>query len=198
MNDFQFISSLISTLAWPVAVVVLVLVFRIQLGHLLGRIRSYKGMGQELTFGDRLADAENSVDEAVRSAQVKEGGSAPIETEASPLAREAEANPSCVVIRAWEDVASAIVDLSVAWMPDRDWRRNLFSPSLPGELLRAGLLNDEFVKAARELFELRNSVAHGKNNPTPGEAVAYAESAQVLAATARIMADFIVRNRQEL
>ena len=100
------------------------------------------------------------------------------------------------MIRAWEQVAMAISDLASAWMPDRDWKANVFWVGLPNELQRAGLVNDEFVKAARELFDLRSKVAHGKHNPTPGEAVAYAESAQVLAFAARIKAELVTRNRQ--
>lgn len=61
MSGLQFTSSLISNLVWPLVVLILAIVFRAHIAQLLGRIKSYKGMGQELTFGDRLADAENSV-----------------------------------------------------------------------------------------------------------------------------------------
>lgn len=196
MNDFQFASSLISTLAWPVVAIVFVLIFRKQISHLLGNIRSYKGPAGEVSFGDSLADAENSV-EAARSAQLDQDKFAPTELGTSPLARESEANPSFVVIRAWEQITSSISDLAAAWAPERDRRKNLFSLSLTRELQKAGLVNDDFVRAVAELGDLRSRVAHGKSNPTPGEAVAYAESAQVLAATAHIMADFVIRNRPE-
>lgn len=94
MSGFQFTSSLISNLVWPLVVLALVIIFRTHIAQLLGRVKSYKGMGQELTFGDRLADAENSVYEAARSASI--GSSKPDQIDAiepSPLAREADANP---------------------------------------------------------------------------------------------------------
>src|ERR1700733_2929102 len=113
MNWLQFTSSLISILAWPLVVIILVVIFRRQLAHLIGRIKSYKGMGQELTFGDRLADAENSVEEAVSSDTTgKTDPEQADEIEPNPLALEAEANPSFVVIRSYEQVVSALSDLA--------------------------------------------------------------------------------------
>ena len=196
MSGLQFASSLISTLAWPLVVLVLVIIFRRHLADLIGRIKSYKGLGQELTFGDRLADAEDSVEEAARNAQANENAPGCIvNIEPNPLAREAETNPSFVVIRSWEQVVSAVNDLACAGMSGGTASRS-FSTSLLNELRRSELVSEEFFIAVIELRNLRNKVAHGKHNPTPGEAAAYAESAQVLSATAHMMADFVARNRQ--
>lgn len=46
----------------------------------------------------------------------------------------------------------------------------------------------EYFTAVRALRDLRNRVAHGKANPTPGEAITYAESAAELAGAAKVMA----------
>lgn len=198
MNGLQFASSLITGLAWPVVVVILALVFRKHIAALIGRVKSYKGMGQELTFGDRLADAESSVEEAALSVRGNETGPGwAVEIEPSPLAREAEANPSFVVIRSWEQVVSALNDLAGVGLP-MDNRRSRNTSSLLRELQRAELVSSEFATAAAELRDLRNKVAHGEHNPTSGEAAAYAESAQVLSATALLMADFVVRNRESV
>jgi hypothetical protein len=197
MNGLQFFSSLIADLAWPVVVVILALVFRKHIAGLIGRIKSYKGLGQELTFGDRLADAENSVEEAARSVPINETDPRQIDkSEPSPLARDAEANPSFVVIRAWEQVVDAVNALAEIGMPGKYSRSPGFSTSLLRDLQRAELVGPEFVTATFELRDLRNKVAHGMHNPTPGEAVAYAESANSLSVTALITSDFMLRNRQ--
>jgi hypothetical protein len=194
MNDLQFASNLIGSLIWPVVVVGAIVLFRRPLAALIGRVRSYEGLGQKFTFGEELAGAEVSVNEALESVKASQDDTEKrIATEPSPLVREAEANPSFVVIQAWEQLSAALEDLvgaaelnrtprgtPVGWLPDLH-RRELVSP--------------DFVKAVYELRELRNKVAHGQHNPTPGEAVAYAESAQALAATARVRADFVQRNR---
>lgn len=192
MNGLQFASSLISSLVWPMVALVLVAVFRKPLADLIGRIKSYKGLGQELTFGDRLADAENSVEEAARSSPIDKGESEQIESKPSPLTREAEANPSFVIIRSWELVASALSDLVGATIVMHGNRSAVFSAALLEPLQRAGFVSTETAVAVRELRELRNKVAHGQHNPTPGEAVAYAEAAQrlstIMEATAGIAA----------
>ena len=198
MNGLQFTSSLITGLAWPLVVVCIAIVFRRPLAQLLGRIKSYKGLGHELTFGDRLADAEDSVKEAARGVPSEKTGTEQIvDIEPSPLAREADANPSFVVIRSWEQVVSALNDLAgIAGISVGNPRSRNVSSALLRDLRKFELINPEFVTAVTELRDLRNKVAHGEHNPTPGEAAAYAESAQVLSATALMMAEFVARNRQ--
>jgi hypothetical protein len=179
MNWLQFASSLISSLAWPLVVIILVVIFRRQLAHLIGRIKSYKGMGQELTFGDRLADAENSVEEAVSTDTTgKTDPEQADEIEPNPLALEAEANPSFVVIRSYEQVASALSDLAGAAPQKVNPELRRMPAVVLRELQKSGLISAEMARAVNELRYLRNSVAHGKHNPTPGEAITYAESAQ--------------------
>ncbi len=69
MNGFGLTSSLIINLYWPVIVVVAIFIFRKPLSELIGRIRSYKGFGQEVAFGEQLATAENAVQQAVQKAE---------------------------------------------------------------------------------------------------------------------------------
>jgi hypothetical protein len=193
MNSLEFVSTLIGDLIWPFVVLAAIVVFRRPLAELIGRVKSYEGLGQKVTFGEELADAEFSVNEAVES--IKPDTEEPEKraaAEPSPLVREAEANPSFVVIQAWEQLSAELEELVAAAFPDRVPRGTL-AGWLP-DLQRRDMVNTDFVKAVRELRELRNKVAHGRHNPTAGEAVAYAEAAQVMAASAHIMADFITRN----
>lgn len=164
MNGFGLTSSLIINLYWPVIVAFAIFIFRRPLSELLGRIRSYKGFGQEVAFGEKLATAESTVNQAVRAAEPNGSKAGSPVILPNSLASEAEANPSFVVIKSWEELSSALTGITGA--------------ALPGE----------FNKAASELHDLRNRVAHGQNNPTPGEACAYAESAQRLSVVAKASA----------
>jgi hypothetical protein len=181
VNGLAFASSLITSALWPIVVVVAVLVFREPLAGLIGRTKRYEGLGQKLEFGPALAEAEDSVSMAVQDAPTAEKQA---EIEPSPLVREAETNPSYVVLQAWEQLSAAIADLAGVAFPDQrtaSWRS---ARSLP-ELQKRELVSREFANAVVDLRDLRNQVAHGQSKPTPGEAVAYAESAQVLALLAR-------------
>jgi hypothetical protein len=86
----------------------------------------------------------------------------------------------------------ALADLARAAKLERE---NIIRPvAYMADLRRLDLVNDEFVKAVSELRDLRNRVAHGAHNPTPGEAVAYAESAQVLVVVAHTKAYMLSNN----
>lgn len=177
MNGLAFASSLITSALWPIVVIIAIVVFRKPLATLIGRTRRYEGLGQKVEFGPALAEAEDSVSKAVEDAPAVENQA---DAEPSPLIRQAEENPSYVVLRSWEQLATALGNVAEIMLPGRrigSWNSARFLP----ELVRLELVTEDFAKAVRELRDLRNQVAHGQSNPTPGEAAAYAESAQVLA-----------------
>jgi hypothetical protein len=163
------------------------------LAGLIGRVTSYEGLGQKLSFGAQLAGAEASVEAAAQRSELAGKSSDELTpTEPSPLGREAEANPSFVVLQAWERLLASLDDLVGVALPNRAGR----GPSVRWmpELSKREVVSSDFVAAVQALRDLRNRVAHGQHNPTPGEAIAYDESAQQLAFLARLTADFISRN----
>ena len=214
MNNLAFIASVVGSLAVPVTILVTLLVFRGPLGELLGRIISYEGLGQKVNFGQKLAGAEKSVSEAVAQAQESVGrtqlSAADTEkmaadralrkitsTERNPddidlrraglveLAELATSNPSFVVIKAWEELEAALMELVEEAFPGA----RLVSPSLAlPDLIKERHVNTSFANAVRELRGLRNDVAHGQHNPTAGEAVTYQESARELGSIAGLAA----------
>lgn len=177
MNGLEFTSTLLTHLFWPLVVAGAIWLFRKPLSELIGRVRRYEGLGQKLEFGERLAEAEDSVGKAVQETHT---ASERAEIKPSPLVREAEENPSYVVLQAWEQLSGAIADLAGVALPEPTGRaRQNSAQSLP-DLRRREIVTADVVNAVTELRNLRNQVAHGQSKPTPGEAVAYAESAQAL------------------
>jgi hypothetical protein len=187
MTGMEFASTLITHLLWPLVVAGALVFFRKPLTELVSRVRHYEGLGQSVDFGPGLAEAEDSVDKAVEGVQAPENQA---EIEPSPLVREAEANPSFVVLQAWEQLSGAIADIVGAALPGRTGSRNVAAAL--NELRKRELVSSDFANAVTELRVLRNQVAHGQSKPTPGEAVAYTESAQVLAVIARNIANLIM------
>jgi hypothetical protein len=190
VNGLAFASSLITSALWPIVVVVVIVVLRKPLGELIGRTRRYEGLGQKVEFGPGMAEAEDSVGKAMQNAPMAEKAG---EVLPNPLVRQAEDNPSYVVLQAWDQLSLTIADLVGVVLPGK--RTGSWSPleSLPA-LKKSKLVANDFVKAVAELGGLRNQVAHGRSEPTPGEAVAYAEAAQALAITAvRTMEDIIAQ-----
>jgi hypothetical protein len=217
MNYLSFIASVVGSLAIPVTVVTALVIFRRPLGDLVGRVSSYEGMGQKVTFGRKLASAEAAVNVAVAQAheaatdkETLDGSDTERAAKPEPapgsakedhalhqimsaepnigdvdlrsaslvqLAEIATSNPSFTVIKAYDELETAMNELAdmVQLRPDR-----LGLGYLMGLLADARLVSSSFVEAVIDLRDLRNRVAHGRHNPTAGEAVTYVESVRKL------------------
>jgi hypothetical protein len=205
MGAVEFFSVLLGNiLAWPVLVFVLVLMFRKPLAELIGRMKSYEGLGQKVTFGEGLAGTEESVRAAVADIaappEAQELQPAPAD-EWEELAREAETNPSFAIVTAWERLSSVLDTLIRSSIDADDLVRRSSGRSWPTQLdwvhesEKRGIVGANFTQAAYELRGLRNRVAHGQAKPTSGEAVAYVESAKELARAAHVLARLTVQRR---
>ena len=221
MNSLAFVASVVGSLAVPVTVVVVLVLFRGPLTELLGRIISYEGLGQKVNFGRKLAGAEKSASEAVAQAQESEGQTQLpvaaaesmlsdsallkiISPEQNPrdvdlqraglieLAEVATSNPSFVVIKGWEDLQAALRELAEVAFPAA---RVSYPLRLLPDLVSNGYVEESFARAVRDFQGLRDDVAHGKHNPTAGEAVTYLESTRELAAVARGRASYFAARR---
>ena len=62
VNGLGLVASLIASLTWPAVVAGAIILFRKPLAELLGRVKSYEGLGQKVTFGERLAEAATSLE----------------------------------------------------------------------------------------------------------------------------------------
>lgn len=189
MAVLDFISSLLGHfLSWPVLVLAIVFLFRAPVTDLLGRVRSYEGMGQKVTFGEKLAKTEDSVDAAVEAMEAVPHPSLPaadstFAIEPSALEREAETNPSYGVLSAWENLVSRLRDLLGTVQAGEQAARQALPRNagrLVSELQRQEVLSFGARQAIDELRELRNRVAHGQYNPTHGEALAYVRAVEEL------------------
>lgn len=63
----QFVESLVASLAWPIAVVVIVVVLRGRLNALLDRIQNVEGMGLKATFGQEASNVRAEVEGTLRA-----------------------------------------------------------------------------------------------------------------------------------
>lgn len=170
----EFVAALVGHLAWPATVVVLSILFR---GVLSARLRSllhFKGAGLEATFGNELAATEQSVGELLDAAGV------PIEDPSTPRPEsDGRFDPSGMIIRSWEGIVPMLDDLRLRTPSSGRPTRNV--TAMLNQLRRDGVIGSGLVETISRLYELRNAVAHGKHEPTAGEALSYQESAKELA-----------------
>lgn len=175
MDWLEAVSSWISSLAWPVAVVVLVVLLRKPLSTALGTLRHIEAPGVKADFGAVVADAED------RSESLKE--SLPAEASERVPGRQRETDhstthdPSGVIIRAWQLLDDEIVEYAKVAGVLRDGQHESVR-NLVHRLQVAGSLERDATITLLELRDLRNRVAHGVHVPTPGEAITYDTTAE--------------------
>ncbi len=164
----QSFVSLVQALAWPVVILVLVLMFRSQVkGWLSAPMQRFKAGPVEVEFALKLAESETvippvPVHRARREREMREA-----------LKQLAEVEPGSAVLAAHERIYQRLREMVG---PDA----NVSGP-LPGTALAVarvaaarGLITQETVEAIEELTGLRNLVAHsGADAVTTDTALRY-------------------------
>lgn len=171
MDWLTFTVELAKALAWPVAAVVIALMFRDQLKGLLSRVRKGK-----------LGPAEFEFEESVRV--LKSEAAEVTKTPLQPLPKDTLAllatNPRAAIISSWLEVEEALRALLKA--------RNV-APSALGSPLRTlqsvrelGIIDPVFIEFTDELRQLRNRAAHDSDfSPSPESVADFARLAKELA-----------------
>jgi uncharacterized protein YutE (UPF0331/DUF86 family) len=151
MDWLHFFSSIVGSLAWPLAVIVCVVLLRRELAELLRRLRSLKYGGAEFEFGERLQELEEDISHIPEPAP---------ETARNIESRFAEidqySNNSAVFV-SWLEVESVILNLA----RDADvLRQNMPASVAAQRLLDLAIIDEATYRTIRELIELRNIAVH--------------------------------------
>jgi uncharacterized protein YutE (UPF0331/DUF86 family) len=146
----QFTSSIASSLAWPSAIVIVVLILRKGLLSLLPRLKRLKYKDAEAEFGNKLEQAEEEVARLPTSTRLQK----PFSLEHQRLD---ELSANSAVFIAWLGVESTILALA------RDAK--VLKPGVPWTsairiLLDKGLIDSELLRTINELWVLRNVAVH--------------------------------------
>lgn len=176
----EFISEIVSHLAWPVTVLILVILLRKRLSDLLSSITKLKFRDLEMDF-KRLAESAEMLpeDEAPRQ-PISEPNLTFLNSFEKQIMDVATHAPSAAILLAWTGVETAMASAvsRMAISPDPPSMRS------PGHTLdslrRFAELPNEVGDLINEMRELRNKVAyneHHRSSISTESAVAYGESA---------------------
>lgn len=151
MDTATFTSSVIASTAWPVAVVVIVLVFRKPIASALRNLRRIEHRGTAFEFGEKLEQATE------RAAEVK------LELPADDKAEHpvpADLPPRLIVLEAWlrveKELSSALRAVGGESVYNATWRNYRARQAL----VKSGLIQEEMWKLIDYLREMRNEAAH--------------------------------------
>lgn len=164
MNELQFIAALVSALAWPLTVIVIILLLRSHIPSLLTSLRKVKLSGFELELERTRAEVEAALDDA--------GTSAPPPTADEGVSAAAAADPIGTVIRQFTRVEAELrKQLTKAGVANLDGKSAVQLAALGA---REGVFTPAAADTVRGVSVLRNLAAHGNASElTPDKVAEY-------------------------
>lgn len=152
MDILTFISKLAKALAWPVAVVFLVLMLKKPLTELIPLLRKLKYKELEMEFSKEVAELTAKAE----LPQITHATGPLLEAECNRLSNLASFSPRVAIIEAWVDVESAANEVASSFWnqgPSDVMRRN----SKLGEyLLQCKVIDENQLQTFNKLRDLRN------------------------------------------
>lgn len=164
MNGLEFTSAIISALAWPIIVLVIIFILKKPLSQLLINLSRLKYNNLEIDFGKELIKLEKTLEK--QSEQLEQ-------TNENEILSLAEIHPSAAILVAWTMVEKEIADTV---------NRLAISPDYPpynSALKNINLLKEnKYIDTAtyeliNEFRQLRNKVSHAHGD---GEQITYLEA----------------------
>jgi hypothetical protein len=180
VSVLQFIASLVASLAWPVLVVVALLIFRKPLIGLIARATDIQLFGATVRLGKEIQRAAVSTEAAVASAQSRRDltevpKSRPRAEGKNPWLATLSESPSLAAIYAWAGLEKSLRKLGSAFGDSTPSSASV--TDLLAGLEKNSVLEPEFVRAAHDLRLIRNRIAYGTATITEAEGLSFINSA---------------------
>ncbi|HUC49151.1 MAG TPA: DUF4145 domain-containing protein [Xanthobacteraceae bacterium] len=177
MDGYQFVASIIGSvvsLAWPLALIVCVWLFRAQLAALLPNLR-VKHKEWEISF--RLHEAEKAAAKLPPTTGVSEAPPTP--EEKSRLQQIVKLSPRAAILEVRASLEEAVRSFADAiGMKNKDPYTNY--ASLIRNLRVSDLIDANTSALLDDLRAVGNSAAHNQSDPTERDALKFAELAERL------------------
>lgn len=187
MGWLEWSSAVISSTAWPVALVIVALIFRGQINKLLKRIKGAKYGDAEVQFRDELDKIEAQVGELPLPIELASGDAAP-QASSSPTPTQqggalseqpsndkpefvrvasqsekfdelAKLSPSAAVLTAWRDVECELKNsFTKSGLSNQEKAGSPFQIAI--RLYKMGVIDRSTMDIINDLKDLRNTAAH--------------------------------------
>jgi hypothetical protein len=171
MGWLDWSSSLVHSLAWPVAAVIIALLFRVQLRGLLAKVR-------KLTWGDKAVDFAEELDQ-LELASRQDTSRSKKEARPRPVHDRFESllaiSPDAAILDAWQPTEMLIDELADSLYAEGERRRGLIQNI--DLLLSKGIITPPVARMLTELRKLRNVAAH-QGGLSPADAYRFRDIAE--------------------
>jgi hypothetical protein len=185
MDGFQFIASIVGSLAWPTVVVIVLWLNRHRIANLPGWLEEMTlPGGTKLTFRKENAKATLTADRVIElkapsleTGKPQLGEPRTIEEELDRLVME---RPDLAVLDSFRDIEGTLGQIRshMVGFPGKEPTAQRVLP----ELLRGGIIDEDVISLYESLRSARNAVAHGRSagSPSVEEARLFVRNAQIL------------------
>lgn len=167
MDILQFAASVIGAIAWPLAAVVIVFVFKEQLRHFLSQIRKFGAAGVNVELAEEVQQAQR----AGEAVELERGDVPEHATVLDPaLVNLAQSFPEAAVLQSFKGLEGTLLRIRQK-LPDDKPHRNL------NEVLKVladeNYISENVIMLFQSLRQARNTAAHAKDEAkmAPGEAI---------------------------
>ncbi len=151
MTILEFLASVIDSLAWPAAIVFLVVVLRKPLAELVPLLRKLKYKELELEFAEGVKELSPPAEPSKIEGPKGSG---------SELKRLAEVSPRAAIIEAWLQIDAEASRVAASFWTGAETESFRNYAKLGDYLEKTNVLNSRQAQNFRKLRELRNKAAH--------------------------------------
>jgi len=157
MDALTFLSEIIRSVAWPLTVVVLVVVFRKPLVELIPLLRRLKYKELELEFSQELQELKAEAESISREHPEEQSRISP---SSSRILNLVSFSTRASIMEAWLEVESAAITVASSFWNDapRDAMKNY--PRLGEYLFQCEVINEKQLDIFNTLRKLRNKAVH--------------------------------------
>ena len=111
INYIEYIFKAVDSLAWPVSILIIILIFRKELSAVLSQLSNLEYKGFKANFGNKLQDVEQKIKEIKRTevedSNVESELTINQENDYDRIMRIAEISPRAAISEAWSEVEAA-------------------------------------------------------------------------------------------
>jgi uncharacterized protein YutE (UPF0331/DUF86 family) len=169
LNAFEFISSLIKSLAWPIVVLTIVILLRQPIIRILSSLNKVTFNNFEMDFEQKLNEIESSLEDKQHTFNLDEETN----KQEEQIKQVAEVSPNASITMAWSMVEKEIQSTIQRLAISSDYHLNNSAFKNIALLKQEEILDPETFNTLNELRYLRNRVTH---NQLPQSKITYLDA----------------------
>ena len=159
MSDFEFVSSLVNSLAWPVSILIILISFKKYIIKIIPSIEKLKYKDFEVEFSKKMKElVDKSKKDIERLSFAEDAANESSENELFGLV---DISPRSAILESWLLVETAASKALQKKDPEMIKKTYMVAPLRLGEYLKHNqLINESQLEVYNKLREIRNKAVH--------------------------------------